>query len=116
MRTKITRTTAPRVPRTEKEARFPGLAMPNTKVVDLEDGFGELPDEQLKKRQEEREADLRAQAQVKKMVEKKKSERPHQRIVETATTDRRRASATTPSEKRFVSLVNILTLVSFSTY
>lgn len=30
-----------RVPRNEKEARFPGLAMPNTSVVELEDGFGE---------------------------------------------------------------------------
>lgn len=31
-----------RVPRNEKEARFPGLAMPNTSVVELEDGFGEV--------------------------------------------------------------------------
>lgn len=36
------RTAAPRVPRNEQEARFPGLAMPNTKVVDLEEGFGEV--------------------------------------------------------------------------
>lgn len=31
-----------RVPRNEKEARFPGLAMPNTGTVELEDGFGEV--------------------------------------------------------------------------
>lgn len=33
---------AARVPRNEKEARFPGLAMPNTTVVELEDGFQEV--------------------------------------------------------------------------
>lgn len=33
---------AARVPRNEKEARFPGLAMPNTTAVELEDGFGEV--------------------------------------------------------------------------
>ena len=33
---------ASRVPRNETDARFPGLAMPNTKVVQLEDGFGEV--------------------------------------------------------------------------
>lgn len=31
-----------RVPRNEKEARFPGLAMPNTDVVELEEGFAEV--------------------------------------------------------------------------
>ncbi|CAN0159318.1 unnamed protein product, partial [Hapterophycus canaliculatus] len=33
---------AARVPRNEEEARFPGLAMPNTGVVELEDGFEEV--------------------------------------------------------------------------
>lgn len=36
------RITASRVPRSEREARFPGLALPNTKAVELEDGFGEV--------------------------------------------------------------------------
>lgn len=36
------RIAASRVPRNEREARFPGLAMPNTKAVELEDGFREV--------------------------------------------------------------------------
>ena len=36
------RIAASRVPRNEKEARFPGLTMPNTKAVELEDGFREV--------------------------------------------------------------------------
>lgn len=43
-----------RVPRNEKEARFPGLAMPNTSVVELEDGFGEVDLEANKKEEEAR--------------------------------------------------------------
>lgn len=47
-----------RVPRNEKEARFPGLAMPNTSVVELEDGFGEV-DLEAKKEEEERKKEVR---------------------------------------------------------
>lgn len=41
-----------RVPRNETEARFPGLAMANTKVIELEDGFGEISQAQQKREEE----------------------------------------------------------------
>lgn len=53
---------AARVPRNEKEARFPGLAMPNTSVVELEDGFGEVDPaaaERERKKKEVRERERR---------------------------------------------------------
>lgn len=46
-----------RVPRNEKEARFPGLAMPNTSVVELEDGFGEV-DLEANKKEEDRKREV----------------------------------------------------------
>ena len=49
-----------RVPRNEKEARFPGLAMPNTSVVELEDGFGEVdPSRDLDAKEAERRSEVR---------------------------------------------------------
>ncbi|CAN0443087.1 unnamed protein product, partial [Laminaria digitata] len=46
------RSAAPRVPRNEKEARFPGLAMPNTTVVELEEGFGEVSEADRRREEE----------------------------------------------------------------
>lgn len=49
---KATAAAVARVPRNEKEARFPGLAMPNTSVVELEDGFREVdPQEDSSKKE-----------------------------------------------------------------
>ncbi|CAM9814228.1 unnamed protein product, partial [Scytosiphon promiscuus] len=50
----------------EKEARFPGLAMPNTNVVELEDGFQEVDparqEEERRKKEEKKEQELKAAA------------------------------------------------------
>lgn len=58
------RAAVPWVPRDEKEVKFPGLAMPNTKVVKLEEGFREQTEASLREQAEEREASLKAQAQA----------------------------------------------------
>lgn len=46
-------TLAPRVPRNETEARFPGLAMANTNAVELDEGFREIADVELRTNEEE---------------------------------------------------------------
>ena len=51
-RAEFRRSAAPRVPRNQKEARFPGLAMPNTKVVELEEGFQEISEADRKREEE----------------------------------------------------------------
>lgn len=51
-RAEAKRSAAPRVPRNEKEARFPGLAMPNTTVVELEEGFREVSEADRKREEE----------------------------------------------------------------
>lgn len=51
-RTEGKRSFAPRVPRNEKEARFPGLAMPNTSVVELEEGFKEVSEADRRREEE----------------------------------------------------------------
>lgn len=44
---------APRVPRNETEARFPGLAMANTNAVELDAGFREVTDVKRRAKEEE---------------------------------------------------------------
>lgn len=52
---------APRVPRNETEARFPGLAMANTNAVELDEGFREMAHVELR-------AELRAKEEEEKVA------------------------------------------------
>lgn len=72
---------APRVPRNETEARFPGLAMANTKVVELDEGFKETTSAERKTEGEEVAAAAASAAAIRDKEEGDSRRRKRERYV-----------------------------------